>query len=787
MLSNRGKSILFLLFFVSFSAFSFELLLTRIFSILMWYHFASLSIGLAMLGLGGGGVFSYLAKERLDERLISKVYVLYLVILVLLHGAFFYINGHPDELVPFLSYFHQPYFQPFQRGLFYSLTPKMLLAIVIGYFFLMLPFFLAGIIISGIFKLFHNDAQKLYFADMSGAAFGSVFVALILNVLSPMSVLSLLVLIGTVFMIANRNYKWYLYLLFIFAFFTFLAGAIYKKDELPIARGKVTKDIIWSDWNAFSRVVLYPLKGEERSNPFGQSPYYNGYVPEQWGLLVDDTGYTTVSVEPNNEAEKEFFRWNLISLPYVLIKDSVLIIGPGGGKDINCARAMGVKESDITAVELNPLVVKAVDNILGDRTKKLYARVKSYVKEGRSFLEKDKNNYGVLQATSVYGRIPPASGIFTFAEDNLYTLEAFNTYLSRLKDGGLLALSRFIYEQTVPKMIMLSLNALKNNNFVSPEKSIFLAKERGLAILLVKKGIFTAEEVKLLLNFCDEKGFTVLYDPYGNYDNLYSNLIKSPSQWQSYDIPKDDKPFYYYNVSKKDFLSSMFFTNDSFEEKGISVLKFFLYLSLIFVFAITVLPLLIKSDKIKKNNSISLGAYFFSLGIGYIMIEIIFIKSFSLFLETPVYSMIFVTGSMLLSSAVGAYYSKSWLTYKSLKKVFMVLLLLIILMTFLQTMINKLLFLPIFVKIVIAVFLLSVIGFSLGMPFPFVLKKIGLKDEHLVAWGIALNSVSSVLGSFLCLISVVNFGFTNSFFVSGLFYLVAFLMLFLIERRYETN
>lgn len=787
MLSNRGEKFLFLLFFVAFSAFSFELLLTRVFSILMWYHFASLSIGLAMLGLGGGGLFSYLAKDRLNENLIKNICLLYLTTLLVIHLAFFYVNRHPDELVPFLSYFHQPYFQPFQRGLFYSVTPKMIVAIVVGYLLLMMPFFLAGVIIAGIFKLFHKDAQKLYFADMSGAAFGSVFVALALNLLSPMSMLSLFVLIGVVFLLLNRVFKWHVYLLAIIAIILLVSGVFYKKDELPIARGKVARDIIWADWNAFSRVILYPLKGEERANPFGQSPYYNGYVPEQWGLLVDDTGYTTVSEEPTSDEMREFFKWNLISLPYLLRKDSTLIIGPGGGKDINCARAMGVNEKDITAVELNPLVIKAVNDVLEKKTNRLYDKVNTHVKEGRSFLEKDTKQYGVLQATSVYGRIPPASGIFTFAEDNLYTIEAFYTYISRLKDGGMLALSRFIYEQTVPKMIVLSINALKEHGFSNPEKSIFLAKERGLAILLVKKGVFTKEEINLLLNFSEEKGFSVLYDPYGNYENLYSNIIKSPSEWQRIEMPRDDKPFYYYNFSKKEFLTSMFSVNDRFEEKGISVLKFFLYLSMFFVILIIILPLLLKAPNDKRNNSLSLGIYFFCLGIGYIMIEIIFIKSFSLFLETPIYSMIFVTGSMLFSSALGAYFSKSWLSYKSLRKVYLVLLLLILLMIFVERIINLYLYLPIFLKVLLAIAVLSILGFFLGMPFSYILKSVGKKDENLVAWGIALNSVSSVLGSFLCLMFVVNLGFKNSFLISGVFYLVAFLMLFLIEKKYEEN
>ncbi len=782
---NYGKRFNLLLFFISFSAFSFELVLTRIFSVLMWYHFASLAIGLAMLGLGAGGVFSYLLRQKVTDKTLSILIGFYLTALLTVHLCFFYLHYNPDSIVPYLSYFHQPYFQPFQRGLFFSATPSILFAISVAYCLLTFPFFLAGAIIAAIFKLMHKEAHRLYFSDMAGAAFGTVFVAIALNIFSPMNMLSLLVFLGSFILILNTRKKFIPILILIISLVTFLSGVFDKNDEIPIARGKVAKNIIWSKWNAFSRVILYPLAQEEKTNAFGQSSYYNGYVPEQWGLLVDDTGYTTVSEYIDTEEKKEFFKWNLISLPYVINKGKVLIIGPGGGKDINCAIAMGVKEKDITAVELNPLVVKAVNDILKDKTNKLYNKVNTHIKEGRSFLEKYSGKYDVLQATSVYGRIPPASGIFTFAEDNLYTLEAFKTYFSKLNDGGFLALSRFIYEQTVPKMLLLSITALKEQGLSNPETSIFLAKERGLAILIAKKGSFTKEEINALVEHCNNIGGTILYEPYGNYENLYSNLIRHQEEHSKYILPTDDRPFYYYNFTKKEFLTSMLFKNDKFEEKGVSVLKFFFYLSIFFVMLIIILPLLLTKGFMKNIFEVPLGIYFFSLGIGYIMIEIICIKSFSLFLETPIYSMIFVTGSLLLSSALGAYFSKNWLTFKSLKVVLVVLILLIFLITFTQDIVLGYLYLNLYQKVFITIIMLFVIGFFLGMPFPFVLKKVGAANESLVAWGVALNSVSSVLGSFLCLILVVNFGFKKSYILAGCFYILALLILYLIEKRYE--
>src|SRR5579862_9517456 len=51
----------------SFAALLLELALTRLFSVVLFYHFAFLAISIALLGLGSGGVFAYLGKSRLGR------------------------------------------------------------------------------------------------------------------------------------------------------------------------------------------------------------------------------------------------------------------------------------------------------------------------------------------------------------------------------------------------------------------------------------------------------------------------------------------------------------------------------------------------------------------------------------------------------------------------------------------------------------------------------------------------------------------------------------------------
>src|SRR2546429_9969531 len=45
-----------------------EVALTRIFSVVMYYHFAFLAISIALFGVSASGVFAYVARRRLERH-----------------------------------------------------------------------------------------------------------------------------------------------------------------------------------------------------------------------------------------------------------------------------------------------------------------------------------------------------------------------------------------------------------------------------------------------------------------------------------------------------------------------------------------------------------------------------------------------------------------------------------------------------------------------------------------------------------------------------------------------
>src|SRR5258706_8801274 len=59
------RSLMAAIALVSFASLLLELSLTRLFSVVLFYHFAFLAISVALLGLGAGGVLAYVSRERL--------------------------------------------------------------------------------------------------------------------------------------------------------------------------------------------------------------------------------------------------------------------------------------------------------------------------------------------------------------------------------------------------------------------------------------------------------------------------------------------------------------------------------------------------------------------------------------------------------------------------------------------------------------------------------------------------------------------------------------------------
>src|SRR4030081_2575092 len=145
----------------SFAALLLELALTRLFSVVLFYHFAFLAISIALLGLGAGGVFAYLFKERL-----SGIPTRELAAWLCTGNAF--IVPTVLEIV-----LHVPVALEVSSKNFLHLTVLYLVAAV--------PFFLTGLLFSVVFARETQRIPWLYGADLAGGSMACLAVVPLLH------------------------------------------------------------------------------------------------------------------------------------------------------------------------------------------------------------------------------------------------------------------------------------------------------------------------------------------------------------------------------------------------------------------------------------------------------------------------------------------------------------------------------------------------------------------------------------------------------------------------------
>ncbi len=645
---------------------AFEVLLTRVFSVVMWYHFASMAIAVAMFGLSVGGLLPYLVRRDgdLPAGLAVRLSAFSLACAAAPYAVLLLFARHPLWAGRILSVFHQPYFEPFQAAA--RTGPPAGDTVQIGLLLLLfaLPFVGAGAIFAMAFSR-RGAEGRTYLAVMGGSAAGVLaYLAAMQAGSGPAAFLflsSLFALAAAAF--AGRDAptrRWG----FALAAAALVAGGIAEARsgyaEIRFVRGRYEPALLWTRWDASSRVAVYPAAGDESSRSWGVSPAYAGPAPEQIGMVVDDTGYTALFGTGNDPATLSAFRHNIASAAYrIRGSGTAAIIGPGGGKDILCALASG--RFSVTAIEVNPLVVRAADRQFGAFTGRPYAMpgVRAVIGEGRNVLASDPSRYDVIQMTQVFGRVPPSAGAFTMTEDHLYTVEAFRAYLSHLSDDGILSVTRFAYERRVWRILALAREALRAMGAADPARHVLAIRDRGLLNVLVRRTPWTPVDLAAATAFADEMRFRIVISPGSPAEGLPGKILAGDRELAAgrfdYSAPTDDRPFFYYTLSPRAFLSSLDRPGAEFDDRAVAMLRGFVLSAALLCAAFLVLPaaVLVRGDPDRPLPGASL--YMFLVGLAFIAWEIAIIRKLTLLFGAPAVSFAAGLTLVLAFSGIGGY------------------------------------------------------------------------------------------------------------------------------------
>lgn len=764
----------------SFAALLLELALTRLFSVVLFYHFAFLAISIALLGLGAGGVFAYLQRDRLSavgtRQLAARLCLLNSVLVPVVLEVVLHVPVSLDV-----------------AGRNFLRLSAMYLAAAI-------PFFVTGTLFSIVFARETELIPRLYAADLCGGALACLAIVPLLNWLGgpnavifaaamlaiaalvwansvPARRLGGVIALGLGVLIAlNHSGRW--------------IDVVYAKGMF--------RDPAWVEfarWNAISRVEV------DRQGPAK-------------AIVIDaDASTYIMNAEVARWHETEWER-DLMSAPPALANvlrphGEFAIIGPGGGVDV--LRAVANGSPNVTGIEINPIIATAImRQRYADYSQHLYERpeVHIHVSDGRSYLRSAVETFDVVQMTLVDTWASTAAGAFALSENNLYTVEAFREYFEHLRPDGIVAVTRweFRHPREALRVVSVAMEALRRLGVADPARHFIVASQGELnadgipVVVLAKKTPFTAvEEASIAEHLARYPQLHALYLPSRPGENPFSDLIRSNdphgfARSYAYNVAPvtDNAPFFFFTLKASQILGEKGLRKgiDWKVNLGVLVLLVVLIISACAVVAFLILPLALNAGPTVRSPIRLL--YFVALGLGYILVEITFIQRFVLFLGNPTYALTVVIFLLLLSSGVGSLTSRIWLPQPSMAWIPLALVLatLVSYVFFLPGRLAGLIGLAFGNRLVISALLLVPLGFVMGMPFPTGLRALSSSPDSTVAlennvveWAWAMNAAASVLGSVLGIVIAIQFGLTATLACGVIAYASAWLLLPAIQRK----
>jgi hypothetical protein len=752
----------------SFAALLLELALTRLFSVVLFYHFAFLAISIALLGLGAGGVFAHMRKNWLAKYATRPMV-----------AALCAINALVVPLVLEIV-LHVPVSLDF--------TPENFLRLTIIYLASAVPFFVTGLEFSVVFAREHAHIPRLYGADLVGGAAACLGIVPLLNWLGgPNTILfaaTVAAIAGAVWAASRRSRN---RILAIAAVLAVIIGANYSGRIIDVIYAKgVFRDRSWVEfarWNAISRVEV------DRQD-------------QAKTVVIDADASTFIMNADVSKWKGSGWEKNLMSAPPALANvlrphGDYAIIGPGGGVDV--LRAVANGSPSVTGIEINPIIANTV---MGDRyaeySQHLYQRpeVHIHVTDGRSFVRNARQQFDVVQMTLVDTWASTAAGAFALSENSLYTEEAFQEYFEHLKPDGMIAITRWEFRQPreALRVVSVAMDALHklgvqdtSHNFVVVSEGDL--DEDGIPVaVLAKKSAFTpGEEAAVRAHLATYPALVALYTPSQHEDNPFTKLIASNDPFgfaaqYAYNVApvNDNSPFFFFTLKFRDM-----FNQESLRQGidwkvnlGVAVLGMVFIISLVAVFAFLIVPLLLRSGGGDQRTLPLL--YFVAVGLGYILVEIAFIQRFVLFLGHPTYALTVVVFLLLLSSGAGSLASRKWMvqTRRCWLPLTLIILALLAYVFALPAILNGLVGLAFVAKLVISAVILVPLGFAMGIPFPTGLRALAdaASQNNSVEWAWAMNAASSVLGSVLAMVIAIQFGLNTTLACGAVAYLLALLL-----------
>jgi predicted membrane-bound spermidine synthase len=748
-----------------------EVALTRILSVVMWYHFAFFTISIALFGLAASGLTVYLMPRRFraEQALVqSGVAALALAVAVPVCFALFAANPAQAFLTGFL-----------RRAGESGVGPGTLLEVAALYLSAVVPFFLGGLVGAVVFRHHGQESSTLYFWDLVGAGLGCLATVPLLDWVGGPTTMAAVALLAAVsaalFATAARAPRLRIAaLLAVVAAVALLAlnpGQGWLK--LRFFRGRTEHDVRYEKWNSFSRVAVRGM---------GSS--------DSLLIEIDAASNTVMARWDGDTARVAPLRNDLIAVQYAVQKQpDVFVIGSGGGVDLLTALACGARS--ITAVEVNPIIVDVMRGRYREFNGGIYVnpRVTVVNDEARSFIRRSKRTWDVIQAGYIDTYAATAAGAFSLTENTLYTREAYEDYLDHLSPRGIVAIQRYFEDppQQSIRLVSLALAALEHRGEKDPQRHVIVVRKDDRASVLVCRAPFDTAEVAAIERHCREAGLELVAAPGRPGRGLYGELLSAPD-WHrviagyEYDISpvSDDRPFFFYVVKPTSFWRGLLLhTGEFVNARAVFLLTSLMLVAMVLSIAMLAVPALARRGSLPLRAVPAMG-YFGALGLGFMLVEIGMLQRLMLFLGHPALALSVVLATLLITAGLGA----AWTRRVALERSGLVLQRLLVAVLIVVEIVaqawpaafHALVGLERPARILVAVLALAPVGIVLGTAMPLGLRRLAQDRDELIPWAWAVNGSTSVMGSVLGMVVAINSGFTLTLELGAVAYVLALVL-----------
>jgi hypothetical protein len=767
---------------VSLAVLMLQIALNRIFSFTTWHHLAYISVSLALLGFGASGsvlaAFPRLAGSDAQSRFaaIAAFAAATTVGMLVVTGA---VPLHLGDVLA---------------------SPLEILKLVLYFAVISAPFFFSGLAIAIALREAGPLVNRLYFWDLVGAGLGCALVVPAMDWLgTPRVLLLVAILFAASGLVAAGSQARAVRIanLAVIAVTALLAWPL--PDALPFAPSRDKLITPWfhgghthsSRWSALFRTDLIGASdGEVTQGGYrvnGTSPRFEGPAPGYRLIFHDGTAAALMyEVKDDDFASLEMFRHHVMTTPYVLADaPEVLTIGVGGGADVIAALVNGAKR--VVGVELDPLTAELLTRDHSEFTRGLYLRpdVELVVSEGRHFLRSNDERFDLLQLTGVDTLAALSSGSYIFAENYLYTVEAYADFFAALREGGLLSIGAMDFHprrsgapRHALRFVSLAHDALRVRGVERPQEHVMVVSEdNGIALfdVLVKLTPFGEAEIAAMERFVDAEGLEAWYlpgRPRRQLPDFRVLLEGTPAERARYlentfldlEAPSDDDPFFFSFYKWR----HLFDYRDELDPghmlaTGQLVQVLILFLAIAFSIGAIGMPLLVvRGEARHMPGRWAFLGYFAALGAGFIFAEICFVQRFLLFLGYPTYALTVILFSFLVAAGIGARLSgvlpdDPRRVLPALVLALTVLVLFYLLAT--PPLLRSLHAASIEVRAAVTVALCAPLGGLLGVFFPYGIRLTSVLNRDFTSWAWAVNGCLSVVGSVASVMLATTWGF----------------------------